>query len=78
VSGWDAALVVASALLTLVALARAVPSKSAAPAASESAAPPPPPGALPKGAPTFEPDTGAPVSGCFFPDRGIGAYGQWR
>lgn len=78
VSGWDAALVLASALLTLLALARAVPSKSAAPAASESAAPPPPPGALPKGAPTFEPDTGAPVSGCTFPDRGFGAYGQWR
>lgn len=78
VSGWDAALVLASGVLTVLALARAVPSKDAPPAPSASAAAVPPPGALPKGAPTFEPDTGAPVSGCFFPDRGFGAYGQWR
>lgn len=65
-------------MLTALALARTVPSKSTAPTASASAAPPPSPGALPKGAPTVEPDTEAPVSGCFFPDRGFGAYGQWR
>lgn len=77
-SGWDAALVLVSGALTVLALARAVPSKEtpAAPTASASALPAP--GALPKGAPTFEPDTGAPVSGCFFPDHGFGAYGQWR
>jgi hypothetical protein len=77
-SGWDAAVVVASAALTLLALARALPSQGAAPTPSASAAPPPSPGALPKGAPTLEPDTEAPVSGCTFPDRGFGAYGQWR
>lgn len=69
----------ASAVLTVLALARAVPSGVPAPAASAAAsASAPSPGALPKGAPTFEPDTGAPVSGCFFPDHGFGAYGQWR
>ena len=76
-TGWDAALVLASAVLTALALARAVPSNGPAPVASASASAPAP-GALPKGAPTFEPDTGAPVSGCFFPDHGFGAYGQWR
>jgi hypothetical protein len=77
-SGWDAALVLASAGLTLLALARAVPSQGPAPVASVAAVVPPSPGALPKGAPTIEPDTEAPVSGCVFPDRGFGAYGQWR
>jgi hypothetical protein len=79
-NGWDAALVLVSAVLTLFALARATPSKGAAPAASTSASAAvlPALGTLPKGAPTFEPDTEAPVSGCHFPDRGFGAYGQWR
>lgn len=79
-NGWDAALVIVSAGLTLLALARAVPSKAGAPAASGSASAGPAPslGALPKGAPTFEPDTEAPVSGCHFPDRGFGAYGEWK
>lgn len=80
VNGWDAALVIVSAGLTLLALARTVPSKAAGPAASTSASAEPLPsmGALPRGAPTFEPDTEAPVSGCHFPDRGFGAYGEWR
>lgn len=79
-NGWDAALVVASAVLTLFALAKATPSKAPASAASSAAsgATLSAPGSLPKGAPTFEPDTEAPVSGCHFPDRGFGAYGQWR
>lgn len=78
--GWDAALVVASAALTVLALARAVPSKGtpAASAATAATGPAPSLGALPRGAPTFEPDTGAPVSGCHFVDRGFGAYGQWK
>ncbi len=71
---------VASAALTVLALARTVPSRAAAPVSSAAAASSPLPllGTLPKGAPTFEPDTEAPVSGCHFVDRGFGAYGQWR
>lgn len=79
-NGWDAALVIASAVLTVLGLARAVPSKGGLPAeaASGPATPLPSLGTLPKGAPTYEPDTEAPVSGCHFVDRGFGAYGQWR
>lgn len=82
VSGWDAALVAVSAVLTVFALARATPSAtspgSAGSGAAVTSAEAPALGSLPKGAATFEPDTEAPVSGCHFPDRGFGAYGQWR
>lgn len=79
VSGWDAALVLVSAALTVIALAKAVPSTSSRPGAvAASSAPLPSLGALPKGAPTHEPDTEAPVSGCHFPDRGFGAWERWR
>jgi len=79
VNGWDAALVLVSGVLTVIALARAAPSKASAPVATGAvSAEAPALGSLPKGAPTFEPDTEAPVSGCHFPDRGFGAYGQWR
>ncbi|MBK8257337.1 MAG: hypothetical protein IPK82_32265 [Polyangiaceae bacterium] len=77
-SRWDAAIIAASMVLTVLALARVVPSPSAKPAAAPSASAAPSPGSLPKGAPSVEPDTEAPISGCFFPDRGFGAYGNWQ
>ena len=71
---------IASAVLTLLGLGRFVPSKGGPSPGSMavSATPLPLLGTLPRGAPTYEPDTEAPVSGCHFVDRGFGAYGQWR
>ena len=71
---------IASAVLTVLGLGRVVPSKGGVPPGSLAASATPLPllGSLPKGAPTYEPDTEAPVSGCHFVDRGFGAYGQWR
>ncbi len=75
---WDAALVLVSAGLTTLALAKAMPSRASTPAPAAQAIPPPSLGTLPKGAPTYEPDTEAPISGCHFPDRGFGAWEKWR
>ena len=78
VSGWDAALVLVSAALTVIALARAMPARSGGAPTAPPATAVPSMAALPKGAPTHEPDTGAPISGCHFPDRGFGAWERWR
>ena len=65
-------------MLTVLALGRALPSKAGAPVGSAKAEAPPSLGVLPRGAPTYEPDTEAPVSGCHFVDRGFGAYEKWQ
>lgn len=74
----DVAVVLASGVVTVLALAKVTPPLLAPTRPTAVASMVSAPAGLPTGAATFEPDTEAPVSGCHFPDKGFGTYGAWQ